>query len=177
MRRMSSSTVVFLVLRALHVLMAALWVGAVGFMVFFVMPAMQQTGPAAGPMMGAIARRGLNAFMGALGGLTVVTGFYLYWRFTGGFEPALSGTRAAMVFGTGGIAGLASVIIGGAVVGRNMARMGQLGGKAMALPEGPERAAMLQQSNAARDRGVTGARIVLALQLVAVVCMAIGHYV
>ena len=45
-----------------------------------------------------------------------------------------------MVFGTGGIAGLLSVIVGGAVVGRNMKRMGELGGKARALPEGPERA-------------------------------------
>jgi hypothetical protein len=177
MRGMSLSILVFLVLRAMHVLLAALWVGAVGFMVFFVMPAMQQTGVAAAPMMGVIARRGLNAFMGALGGLTVVTGFYLYWRFTGGFDPAISASRAAMVFGTGGIAGLASVILGGAVVGRSMARMGQLGAQAMAQPDGPQRAALLQQSDRARDRGIAAARIVLALQLVAVVCMAIGHYV
>jgi hypothetical protein len=161
----------------MHVLMAALWVGATGVMVFFVMPALKQTGPAAGPMMSAIARRGFNAFMGALGGLTAVTGLYLYWRFTGGFDPAISASRAAMTFGTGGLAGLLSVIIGGAVVGRSMARMGALGGKAMALPEGPERASLLQQSNAARDRGVTGAKIVLVLQAIAVVCMAIGHYV
>jgi uncharacterized membrane protein len=173
---MSFATLVFLVLRATHVLMAALWVGAVGFMVFFVLPAMKQVGPAAAPLMGAIARRGLNAFMGVLGGTTALTGFYLYWRFTGGFDPAISASRAAMVFGTGGLAGLASVIVGGAIVGRSMARMGELGGKAMAMPEGPERAALLQQSTAARDRGITGARIVLVLQLIAVVCMAIGHY-
>jgi hypothetical protein len=82
-----------------------------------------------------------------------------------------------MVFGTGGIAGLISVIVGGAVVGRNMKRMGDLGGKAMALPEGPERARLMSESNTARDRGVAGARIVLALQTVALVCMAVGHYV
>jgi hypothetical protein len=167
----------FLVLRAAHVLLAALWVGSVAFMVFFVLPALKETGPAAGPMMGAIARKGLNAFMAVLGGITVLTGFYLYWRLTGGFDPELSATRAAMVFGTGGIAGLISVIVGGAVVGRQMKRMGELGGKAMALPEGPERARVMGESNAARDRGVTGARVVLALQMVAVICMAVGHYV
>jgi uncharacterized membrane protein len=174
---MSFPTLLFLTIRAVHVLLAATWVGAVAFMVLFVMPAMKQTGPAAGPMMGAIARRGLNAFMGALGGLTVLTGFYLYWRLTGHFDPALSATRGAMVFGTGGIAGLLSVIIGGAVVGRSMAKMGALGGKAMALPEGAERAALMTQSNAARDRGITGAQIVLVLQMVALICMAVGHYV
>jgi len=174
---MSFPTLAFLAIRSAHVLLAAIWVGAVALMVFFVLPALKQTGPAAGPMMAAIARRGLNAFMGALGGLTVVTGFYLYWRFTGGFDPALSATRAAMVFGTGGIAGLLSVILGGAVVGRNMAKMVALGGKAMALPEGSERARLLTDSHAARDRGITGARIVLLLQIVALVCMAVGHYV
>jgi hypothetical protein len=174
---MSLPTLVFLTIRAVHVLLAAIWLGAVGFMVFFVMPALKETGPGAGPMMGAIARRGLNGFMGALGGLTVLTGLYLYWRFTGHFDPALSASRAAMVFGTGGISGILSVIVGGAVVGRAMARMGALGAKAMALPEGPERAALTAQSNAARDRGVAGARIVLVLQMIALVCMAIGHYV
>ena len=174
---MSFPTLVFLTIRAVHVLLAATWVGSVAFMVFFVMPALKETGPAAGPMIGAIERRGLNAFFGALGGLAVLTGFYLYWRLTGGFDPALSATRGAMVFGTGGIAGLISVIVGGAVVGRNMKRMGELGGKAMALPEGSERTRLMTESNAARDRGIAGARIVLVLQVIALTCMAIGHYV
>jgi hypothetical protein len=167
----------FLVIRAVHVLLAALWLGSTGFMVFFVMPALKATGPAGAPMMGAIARRGLSGFMAALGGVTVLSGFYLYWRMTGGFDPALSATHSAMVFGTGGIAGLISLIIGGAVVGRNMKRMEELGGKAAALPEGAERARVIGESNAVRDRGVTGARIVLGLQTIALVCMAIGHYV
>jgi hypothetical protein len=174
---MSTATLLFLLLRVTHVLLAALWLGSVGFMVLFVMPAMKETGLAAGPMMGTIARRGLNAFMGALGGLTVLSGFYLYWHFTGGFDPALSATRAARVFGAGGLAGLISVIIGGAIVGRNMAKMDAIGGTAMALPEGPERAALMDRSTVARDRGIAAARIVLVLQMIALACMAIGHYV
>ena len=127
--------------------------------------------------MGAIGRRGLNRYIGALGGVTVLTGIYLYWRFTGGFSPELSASRGAMVFGTGGIAGVLAVITGGAVVGRNAARMEALGGKAVALPEGSERASLMAQSAAARDRVLTGARIVLVLQMIALACMAIGHYV
>jgi uncharacterized membrane protein len=174
---MSSASLLFLTVRAVHVLLAATWVGSVAFLVLFVMPALKQTEPPAGPVMGAITRRGLNGFMGALGGMTALTGVYLYWRLTGGFDPALSATRGAMVFGTGGIAGILSVIAGGAVVGRSMARMSELGGKAMALPDGRERTALMDQSNAARDRGITGAQIVLVLQMIAVLCMAIGHYV
>jgi hypothetical protein len=174
---MSSATLLFLVLRVIHVLLAALWLGSVALMVLFVLPASKEMGAAAAPMMGAIGRRGVNRFMGALGGVTVLTGIYLYWRFTGGFAPELSATRAAMVFGTGGIAGILAVIIGGAVVGRNAARMEALGAKAGALPEGAERASLVAQSAAARDRVLTGARIVLVLQMIALACMAIGHYV
>src|SRR4051812_42647225 len=102
---MSFPALVFLAARLVHVLLAALWIGGVALMVLFVMPATKETGTAAGPMLGAMARRGLNAFFGAVGGITVLTGIYLYWRFTGGFAPELSATRSAMVFGTGGIAG------------------------------------------------------------------------
>jgi hypothetical protein len=174
---MSFPTLVFLTLRVVHVLLAALWLGSVGLMVLFIMPANKQTGPASAPMMGAIARRGLNGYMGALGGITLLTGIYLYWRLTGGFTPELSATRTAMVFGTGGIAGILAGIIGGAVVGRNAARMGALGGKATALPEGSERASLMVQFAAAQDRAIAGARIVLVLQMIALGCMTIGHYV
>lgn len=174
---MSFATLVFLALRIVHVLLAALWLGSVALVVLFVLPASKETGAAAAPMMGAIGRRGLNRYMGALGGVTVLTGIYLFWRFTGGFSPELSASRGAMVFGTGGIAGILSVIIGGAVAGRNAARMEALGAKAGALPEGAERAALMTQSAAARDRALAGARIVLVLQMIALACMAIGHYV
>jgi uncharacterized membrane protein len=174
---MSFSTLLFLVLRIVHVLLAAVWLGSTALVVLFVFPASKQAGAAAAPMMAAIGRRGLNRYMGALGGVTVLTGIYLYWRFTGGFTPELSATRTAMVFGTGGIAGILAVIIGGAVAGRNAARMEALGDKAVALPEGAERAALMTQSAAARDRALAGARIVLVLQMIALGCMAIGHYV
>jgi uncharacterized membrane protein len=174
---MSVSTLAFLAIRVLHVLLAALWVGATGFIVFFLMPAVTQAGPAAAPVIGAIARRGLNAFMGAVGGITVLSGFYLYYRLTGGFDPSLSATRGAMVFGTGGILGLAGLIIGGSLVGRNGQLMGKLAGQAASLPEGAERAALMTRAATARARATTWGRILLVLQLVALACMALGHYI
>lgn len=174
---MSFATLLFLVLRIVHVLLAALWLGSTALVVLFVFPAGREAGAAAAPMMRAIGRRGLNRYMGALGGVTVLTGIYLFWRFTGGFSPDLSASRGAMVFGTGGIAGILSVIIGGAVAGRNAGRMEELSEKAVSLPDGAERAALITQSAAARDRALTGARIVLVLQIIALACMAIGHYV
>jgi len=173
---MSASTVLFLALRASHVLLAALWIGAVAFTTFLLMPALEEAGPAAGPVLGALLRRKLQAVMASLGGTTVLTGLYLYYRFTGGFDPALSATRAAMVFGTGGLAGIAALIIGGAVVGRSAKQMADLGARLATAPA-PARAAMAEEMSAARRRAAVGSRIIVALQVFAIVLMAIGHYV
>src|SRR4029450_5991474 len=120
---MTASTLLFLLLRAAHVLLAAIWVGATVFTTMLLMPALQDSGPAAAQVIGALMRRKMPAFMAALGGTTVLTGLYLYYRFTGGFDPALSGSVSAMVFGTGGIAGIAALIIGGAVISRTTKKM------------------------------------------------------
>ena len=93
---MSMSTVLFLTLRVLHVLIAAVWVGATVFMTFLVMPAIEASGPAGGQVMMGLNRKGITAFFAALGGTTVLTGLYLFWRFTGGFDPAISRSHAGM---------------------------------------------------------------------------------
>jgi uncharacterized membrane protein len=102
MSRMNAIT--FLLIRVSHVLLAAIWLGAVVYTAVFVMPAVAESGPAGGQVMGAIARRGLTAFLGVVAGLTIVSGVWLYWRFTGGFDPAVSASTGGMAFGIGGAA-------------------------------------------------------------------------
>jgi uncharacterized membrane protein len=173
---MSTSTALFLLIRAAHVLVAAIWLGATFLLSFVVLPSLQDIGPAAAPMMGALMRRKLPAFMASMGGTAVLTGIYLFYRFTGGFDPALSGTRAAMTFGTGGLAGILALVVGGVVVAKNAKKMGELAARLSSAAEA-DRAALGAQMAAARARAATGSRIVITLQTVAIVLMAIGHYV
>jgi hypothetical protein len=81
-----------------------------------------------------------------------------------------------MVFGTGGLAGIVALIIGGAVVAGAAKKMGEIAVRLSSAPE-PERAALASQMAAARRRAQSGARIVIVLQIIAIVLMAIGHYV
>jgi uncharacterized membrane protein len=173
---MPSSAVLFLLIRATHVLLAALWVGATFFITYFLFPSLQETGPAGGPVMGALMRRKLPVFQASLGGITVLTGFYLYYRFTSGFDPAVSGSRGGMVFGTGGLCGLAALIIGGVVVSKNAKKMSELGARLATAPEA-ERGALAAQMATHRARAAAAGRIVMILQMIAVVLMAVGHYV
>lgn len=174
---MSASNLVFLIVRSVHVLLAATWIGTVAFLYLFLVRVLDDVGPAAGPVMVGMGRRGISALMASVGGLTVLTGIWLYWRFTAGFDPTASATMSARVFGAGGVAGILALIIGGAIVSRNGKKMSALAAAAAGTTDSAQRQVLLTQMAAAKGRAVLFGRIVLVLQVVALVCMAVGHYV
>lgn len=171
------STVVFLFLRVLHVLLGAVWVGSTVFLTLRLMPAIENSGPAGGQVMVSLNRNGVTAFFASIGGTTVLTGIYLYWRFTGGFDPAISAGHAGMAFGLGGVAGILALILGGAVVGRSSKRIVDVMEQVVKLPDGPQKGALLQEANGLRQKLKTFGSIVMVLQVIAVCLMALGHYI
>ena len=170
------STALFLFLRVLHVLLAAIWVGATFFTSLLLMPAVKDAGPAGGQVMMGLSRKGMNAFFGAMGGTTVLTGIYLFWRFTGGFDPEVSRSHAGTAFGIGGVAGILAVIIGGSVVGRSAAKVVALMEQAAKVPDA-QKGALMQQAGVLRQRMATFGMVVLLLQVIALVTMAVAHYI
>ena len=169
-------TVLFLTLRVAHVLLAAAWIGSTVFISMLLMPVIEASGPSGGQLMLGLERRGMTKFFAVLGGTTVLTGIYLYWRFTGGFDPEVSRTHAGMAFGVGGVAGLLAVIIGGAVIGRSSKKLVELMSKLPAAPDA-QKAAMMQEATTLRGKMKSFGRIVLLLQIVALALMAVGHYI
>jgi hypothetical protein len=167
----------FLTLRTSHILLAAVWIGATVFMTFLLMPAINAVGKAGGEVMISMNRKGLSAFFGALGGLTVLTGIVLFWRFTSGFEPELSGSREGIAYSIGGLAGLVAVIIGGAVVGRSGKKAVDLVTKAATLPDGQEKGALMAEFATLKQRMSSFGLVVVVLQVVALVAMSIAHYI
>jgi hypothetical protein len=167
-------TALFLVLRAMHVLVAGVWIGSTVFVVKMLTPAIDDAGPAGGQVM---MRMNVTKFMAAFAVTTVATGAYLLWRFTGGFDPGVIMTHAGLAFGTGGTAGLLAGIIGGAVVGRSAVRVSAIMRQAVGVPDGPSKGVLLQQAAVLRRRIHRGSQVVLALQTTALVLMSVGHYV
>jgi len=174
---MDIGTLLFLVLRPLHVLIAAIWIGSTVFMSYLLMPAMNADPPTGGRVMMALNRKGLVTFFGAIGGIMVLTGLYLYWRFTGGFDPEVSRSHAGMAFGIGGLAGILAAIIGGSVVGRTSKQLMSIMEQAARLPDGPEKAALMKPAAAMRQRMESAGNVVVALQVIALVTMAVAHYI
>jgi len=169
------NALLFLAVRASHVLIAALWIGSAVFVSVLLMPAVEAAGSSGGQVMGRL-RRGVSMYMAVLSGATVVTGLYLFWRFTGGFDPAVSASHAGLAFGIGGTSGILAGIIGG-FVGRSANGVANLTDQAIGMPDGPAKGALMDHVALLRRRMKVGTRVVITLQMIAFVLMSVGHYV
>jgi len=166
----------FLSIRALHILLAALWLGAVFLLSMFVMPAVREAGPTGSHFLATLHRRKLGAFMATIGVLTVLSGLWLYWVFTAGLSEGVMLSHGGMAFGIGGLLGLLAAVLGGGMVGRGFARIIAMSEQTAALPEA-ERSAHQQTLAALRTRTSMASKCVLVLMIAALLLMAVGHYV
>ena len=99
-----------IVLRLVHVVCGAVWVGMVTFATFFLQPAVQEVGPDGGKVMGAIQRRGLMTVVPLLAIATLVSGLWLYLRAAGGQHAAYARSPMGMAFGLGGLAAMSASV-------------------------------------------------------------------
>ena len=166
-------TTFYLIVRFLHVLAGAMWVGMAIFSAFFLMPAIREVGPDGGKVMAALERRGVVALIPIIVIVTILSGLWLYWRYTGGFTPEISRSHAGMAFGAGGAIAIVAAIIGIGVVSRSMAKATAMTKQAMAMPEAG-RASTMTTIQQLRQRAMTGARIVAVLVIIVIGLMSVG---
>ena len=171
------NSLMFLVLRAAHVLCAAVWIGSTFYISLLLTPAVEDAGPAGGQIMMGLDRRGLHRYMALVSMTTIVSGVYLLWRFTGGFDPAVAATHAGIVFGIGGVSGVTAGIIGATVVGRSGSQVVAIMKEAAIVSDGAAKGALMQRAAGLRRRIKGGTRVIMVLQALALMLMAVGHYV
>lgn len=167
----------FLSMRVLHIVFGAAWLGTAVAASFFFIPSVQDAGPDGGKVMMAMMRRKFMAYIGSVSGLTVLTGFWLYWRFTSGFDPGMSASNGGRVFGAGGVLGLIAAILAVSGVTRNIRAALRLMTEAGGSTDANARAALLQQAAVRRQRAGRFGRIVALLLILTAMLMAVGHYV
>ena len=114
-----------IVLRFAHVFFGALWVGFMAFQVLFLTPAFAEVGPEAGKVMQAMVKRKIPVYMPIFALLTLISGFWLYMRLSGG-NAGLMKTPMGMAFGVGGVLALLAFVLGMAIMRPAMMRSMQL---------------------------------------------------
>jgi len=147
--------------RLLHIFFGVFWGGTILFISTLLLPAIQETGPDGGKVMAALARRRMHAIMPIMGLLTVLSGVWLYWHASAGFNSAYMGSRPGMTYGLGMITAVIALLIGAIVVGPS------IGKAATAEP------AVAQQL---RTRAAAGIRAVSLFIALTVVAMAVARY-
>lgn len=158
------------IVRVLHVVSAATWLGAAIFVGWFLMPAIIEAGPDGGKVMGGVQRRGWVAVAPVIAVLTIVSGIYLYIPYMG--SPSTMG-RA---LGAGGVVGIIAMTLGAAVVSRSMAQANAVTTEMATTPDGPARQALMAKARGLRAKGLLFTRIVSILVLVATILMASAAY-
>jgi hypothetical protein len=167
---------IFVAVRALHILVAALWVGAGLFLTLFLMPTLRQLGTGGGPVHDGLERRGMGGFMAAIAVLTVLSGVWLYWQMTSGFDRGVIASNRGIMYGLGGLAGLLAAIIGGAFIGRGLKQIRELGRRLAELADDAERDAHLQMLARLRRRTARASQCDSVLLVAALLLMTLGHY-
>jgi uncharacterized membrane protein len=164
-------------LRVVHVLVGAFWVGAILFMATFLVPSVRAAGPAGGAVMQQLVKaRRLPRWLLTAAVLTIVSGIGLYWVDSAGFQSAWLGSGPGRVFGLGGTLAILAAILGVVVNFPTARRLTALAARVQGSgrPPAPEEAAEMQRLQA---RLGWATRVAAALLTLATVAMAVARYV
>jgi uncharacterized membrane protein len=108
------NTLVLVVLRILHVVGGAFWIGVVVFFRFFLQPAIEAIGPESQKFDQALNKNNrFSQFMGAITLLNVLSGFILFYLTSGGLKWAWITSGPGIGFSIGALAGIGAFFIGG----------------------------------------------------------------
>lgn len=168
--------IVLLMLRLAHIVCGVLWVGMAAFTAFFLAPAIEDAGQPGGSVMVALQRRGVMTVIPILALATLVSGFWMYWRVSGGGAPGYMSSRMGMTFGLGGALALGAFAFGITIVMPSMRRVATLTPTLGSLSE-TERGARMAEIQRLRKRGAAFARGVSIVLLLAAAAMSVARYV
>lgn len=108
---MSDQTYI-IILRLLHIVFGILWAGSVLFFTLFIMPALKASGPDGVKFMQNLGETGYPVAAMVSGLVTIIAGFLLIWKLSGGFQPEWFNSWYARTLTIGGGMALIAFIIG-----------------------------------------------------------------
>jgi hypothetical protein len=168
------SVTAIVILRLLHIVIGAAWLGAVVMVTFFISPTVRATGAVGGQFVGALMQRThLPIWLLAAGAITILSGGALYGMFYAGIPWDALGPHVA--YGVGGILALVAFAIGFFLSRPLGARFAALS-KALASQGAPPNAAQVAERDALSARLGTLGLVIALLLLAATALMAVGRY-
>ncbi len=165
-----------LVLRLIHVVLGVFWAGTILFAALFLMPAIRDAGPEGGKVLGGLLRRRYFDILPAVAALTIVSGVWLYWLDSAGFNGEWIRSPVGLALGLGGVAAIVAFALGAGIMRPSTLRAFALSQALAQLPAGPERDAQQAEIQRLRSRASGAGRIVAGMLLMSVIAMAVARY-
>jgi uncharacterized membrane protein len=162
-------------LRLIHILAGVYWAGTIFFFMTFLEPSLRSLGPDGGKVMIRMLERGYMKVLPIIATLTVVSGLWLLWILSGGFDPTYMASPVGMALSTGGGFAILAWLIGIFYIRPAGARIWEI---ANTMPQADEsrKNALNAELAKARSRTTTGGRLVFGLLIASVALMAIARY-
>jgi uncharacterized membrane protein len=175
---MLAASAFMLVFRLLHILAGAFWFGAAVLFTGFIGPAAAEVGPAAGPLLAnVVAKRHVAKIITSAGGVTVLAGLFIYWHdwhLYRSFGDWI-GSSFGIVLTIGAVAAILAAVEGSLLVGRNVERLVEVGGR-LAEAQGPPPAELLERFGKLQQEIKRASITDLVLLVIAVSAMATARY-
>lgn len=159
------------ILRLIHIISGVFWAGATFFLVSFISPAVDATGPEGQKFMRQLGMKsGMSNALGATATLTAISGIILYVMLTDLDSAKMSATYYEVI-ALGAIVGIVGWIGGFAIQFRLSHKMKVLFAE-IESSGGPPTPEQMGEMQAMAHRVGLGSRITAVLLAIAVVCMA-----
>lgn len=163
-----------IVLRLIHVVGGMIWVGGAVLMAFFIGPALQSVGPAAGPIMGALQKRKFMVVLPVIAILTILSGVRLMQITSGGFSAAFFQSPMGKTYAWAGLAAIVAFLMGIVVNRPTMIKLGTLQQSMASDPVSKDKIAA--EIRKLQQRMSLAGSIVTTLLLLAAIGMAVARY-
>lgn len=167
---------VLLLLRLIHVVSGILWVGFGVFTPLMLAPALAEVGPEGGKVMAALQRRGLTTLLPILALATMLSGFWLYWRVSGGSLSAFVASRTGLTLAIGGLLSVLAYALGMTITRPAMMRANAALQSLASAATAEERESIQVTVGRLRSRSARVSRWIAVMLLLAAASMAVGRY-
>jgi len=161
-------------LRLVHIVAGVVWVGSAVFAALILFPAARAAGADGRRLLDRLGPR-MGPIMGLLMLLTVIPGFIMYGRLSGGFNRVWVTHQPGVTLAVGAVVTLLAVVVGIATNASAGAKMGRLR-KAIEGQGGTPTAAQAAELTTMQSRIERGGPVAAALLLLAAGCMAVARY-
>jgi uncharacterized membrane protein len=162
--------------RLIHILLGVFWAGTLIFNAIFLVPAVRDAGPDGAKVVAGLMRRRLLDITPAAAALTILSGLWLYWRASVGFDSAYMRSPRGITYGIGAVTAITAFGLGVRILRPSMLKAAAIT-QAVANAPQAERDAQLATAQALRMRAARVGQIVAWLLGFAVAAMAVGRYV